>query len=683
MAVFSKQPLKRMRLKDKSRVIVIGGGPAGSFFAIHLLKQAEKQHKNISVTIIERRIVLNNSGTVQKYKGCNFCAGIISPRLQQELIKNNIYLPSEVICETFTHIWIQGLWKNFPLKVPAGQTILSVFRGSLPPEMDDRDHGMDTFLLKKAIEAGADIITGEAVGIRYSSDNYPSVMLKPSTGKNFTVRADFVCIGTGINSSKKKELKKEGFRQSYQKLNPLFIPPKVKSALIFEMKPGSRYLKKHMHKELYIIVSKSKKLNLEHIALIPKRECLTIALMGKSIDTASFPEDNEKIIRTFLSLSRIKNILPNLTLKNRSIVCTCNPYMAVKPAKNSFLDRIAIAGDALGARLYRDGLYSAFISAETLAHTVIHKGVDKKSLSEGYGGVTRWLKADNRYGKIVIRLIQRILKSPLFNRILYQTFATEMKFQQQDKWPLGNVLWMIGSGDTDYREIFKALVRGPVFFSILTGIFKTFRNILTEIIFGLNWEAYGRYPTVIVKEKRDYIKTSIANSLGIKLDLSPEMERMYAIKIKASSKQIFNELGKFGDLKSKFLKIRFVDVKRVSGLPNKEGTVVRYSQRILPIFMDIRLTRALPKKALLYKPEGFFTQDGALIFDISPTRDGNNRLVLYTAFNFRKGKTLLGRIFWKIFKIVFPDYAHDVVWNHAICCIKGEAEKNTISIDNQ
>ncbi|MCK5097572.1 MAG: hypothetical protein KAR45_05680, partial [Desulfobacteraceae bacterium] len=340
----------------------------------------------------------------------------------------------------------------------------------------------------------------------------------------------------------------------------------------------------------------------------------------------------------FLSLSRIKNILPNISFNNTPISCTCYPYMSVAPAKNSFSDRIAITGDALGARLYRDGLYSAFISSKALAQTLMDQGVDQKSLSEGYGWVTRWLKADNRYGKIVICMIRRTLKSHLFSRILYQTFATEMKFKNQDKWPLGGVLWKIGSGDTDYRDVFKDLARGSVFLSLLTGIFKTFRNILTEIFFGLSWETYGRYPTVIIKEKREYIKKNISNSLGIKLDSSPEMERMYAIKIKASSKRIFKELGKFGDLRSKFLRIRFVDVRRISGLPNQKGTVVRYSQGKLPIFMDIHLAKVFPEKALLYKPDGFFTQEGVLIFDIAPTKDGNNSLVLYTAFNFKKGK---------------------------------------------
>ena len=670
-------------LRNGSKIVVLGGGPAGSFFAIHLLKLAKKFQKDIRITIIDKCIPRDPSGQIQKFRGCNFCAGIISPRLQEELAKNNIRLPSEVICENFTHIWIHGLWKNFPFKVPAGQEVFSVFRGTLPPKRGQYIQGLDDFLLKKAIEHGAQIITGEAQTIQYSTDHKPSIMVAPPLGEVYSIESDFVCICTGLNSIPGNPFKKNRFWRSYQTLNPLFIPPKVRPALIFEMKPGRSYLKKHMHKELYIIVSRSKKMDLEHIALIPKGEYLTVSLVGKSIDRAFLPEDIEQIINIFLSLSRIQAILPNLSLENAPIVCTCHPYMAVAPAINSFTHRVAMAGDALGARLYRDGLFSAFISSQALARTVIHRGVDQKSISEGYGWVTRWLKTDNRYGRLVIGIIQAALKSRLLNRILYQTFANEMKSKQQDKWPLGNFLWKIGSGDTDYKDIFKNLIRGPVFFSVMTGIFKTFRNILTELFFGLNWKVFGRYPTVIVKEKRGYIKKSIEDPLGIKLKTSPEMERMYAIKIRASSRRIFNELRKFGDPGENFLKIRFVDIKRISGFPNQEGTIIRYRLGLLAISMDIHLTRVLPNKALLFKPAGFFIQKGNLIFDISPTMDGNNRLVLYTAFDFKKGKTPLSKIFWKVFKQAFPSYAHDVVWNHAICSIKGEAEKNTGSINQK
>jgi len=670
--ILGRQLQKRVKLENGARIVIIGGGPPGSFFAIHLLREAEKANLDINVTIVDKG--MEPMGDVQQFKGC--CAGIISPRLQKELAKYGLTPPRELICEKFTHIWMHGPWKNFPLKVPPGQELISLFRKSLPCGREGSCQGFDPFILEKALEKGAEIITGEATAINYTLEKRPVLTIKPAWGDPFEIKADFACITTGVNPDHGKKYKENSLVKSYRMINPMFKPPETRAAFIFELKPGQAYLKKYMDKELYIIVSGSKELKLDHILLIPKKEYLTVALTGKAVDRASSPEEKEEIIKTFLSLPHIQKILPHITLKNTPVSCRCSPHMVVDPSRKPFSDRIAMAGDALGARLYRDGLFSAFISAKALAKTVVHKGIDKKSLEKGYGWVEKWLRNENLYGKLIFGLIRMALKSPFLSRVFYQTFATEMKFKKKEKWPLGTVLWKIGSDSADYRKIFKDLISAPVFLSILRGSIKTFRNILTELFFGLNWEDHGRYPTVIIREKRDYFKESISAPLKIKLDPVPEMERMYAIKIRSSGERVFKELGKFGDPGGKLLRLRFVDVRRVAGLPNQEGAVVQYRLKMIPVSMDIRLIKAIPERSLLYEPAEIFTKRGKLLFDISPTRDGNSRLVIYTAFDFRKGKGTFGRIFWKLFKALFPDYAHDVVWNHAICAIKEAAERN-------
>jgi hypothetical protein len=450
--------------------------------------------------------------------------------------------------------------------------------------------------------------------------------------------------------------------------------------LIVELKPGRAYLTKYMHKEIYFIVSGSKKLRLDHISLVPKGDYLTLALVGDRIDKASFPKETRKIIGELLALPHCRTILPQISLDNTPVACSCTPYMVTAPSTSGVCDRIAVVGDALGSRLYRDGLYSAFVGAQALADTVIHKGVDQESLASGYDRVMQWLKTDTYYAKRVIAWIQTVLKSPFLSRILYQTFATEMKLKEREQRPLGKVLLDLGSGVADYADVYKNLIRKPVLLSILRGTVKTIRNILTEIFFGLSWEDTGRYPTVILKEKRDYFKRKIAAPLGITLDAAPQMERIYALKIRAPADTIFEELGRFGEAGTRFLKLRFLDVKRIAGSPNAMGAVVRYRLKHMPLAMDIRLTRSIASRTLLYEPSELFSQNGKLIFDIAPTKDGNNRLIIYTGFDFKRGKTLAGRLFWIFFKEIFPAYAHDVVWNHAACCIKKEAEKKAIIV---
>ncbi len=662
-------------LENHSRIHIVGGGPAGSFLAIHLLREARKALKTFEITIIDQGL-LSESAPPQKscrLKGCNFCAGVISPSLYDALIKDDIIIPQNVISETFSHIWIHGQWKNFPLKVPQEQRLCSVFRGILPPGRKKISFGFDNFLLEKAGENGAAFMPGVVESFNFSNTRHPRLVVKSPRGDLSTIESDFVCLCCGVNGT--NTIKTSPLFSAFKKLNPEFHPPRVRPALIFEMMPGQEYIKKYLDKELYLIVSGSKKLHLEHIAIVPKGEYLSVALMGKSIDKAVFPNDIQDIIRAFFALAHIKAILPDMTPDTARIACSCTPMMAITPSKSSSIDRISMAGDALGARLYRDGLYSAFISARIIAKAAVNKGVDKNNLQKANETIIQWLRKDNLYCKRMFGIMQKTLKSNILSRILYQTFATEMKFKQIGSWPLGRLLWKIGSGSAEYKNIFRELLDFQVLKSFTIGTFKTFRNILTEYFFGLSWGEYGRYPTVILKDKRKAMKKSIQEPLGITLDDSPQMERMYAIKIRASSEKIFAQLAAFGEKQAKFLQLRFVDVKRTQGLANHVGSVVTYHLKNSPISMDIRLVKSLPGKTLLYEPQELFTTRGVLLFDITPTRDGNHRLIIYTAFDYKQGKRVGSRIFFWLFKHLFPDYAHDVVWNHAVCTIKAEAEK--------
>ncbi len=582
-------------LENGSKVIVLGGGPSGAFFAIHLLSLARTAGKTIHVTIVDKRMGVSPDGQIRETSGCNFCAGVISPRLNQGLKQYGIQLPESVICQKFTHIWIHGQWKNFPLKVPRGSQVLSVFRGTLPGKRGGHIRGIDAFLLENAMEQGARLVTARVRDLSYTRDGRPCAELESPSGTRFPLEGDFLCICTGIAPP-------SPLFKSFARLHPGFIPPGTRPALIFELNPGRKYLKKHMDRELYIIVSGTGALELDHAALIPKKEYLTVALMGKSIDKASFPRDTARIIHAFFSLEGVRHILPGLTPENSPAACYCTPLMAVSPARMPYGHRMGMAGDAMGARLYRDGLYSAFTLTQELAAAVVHRGVDEKSLARAYETGGRWLHRDNTHGRQLMGIVQAALASRFLSRVLYQTFATEMKFRTMDQWPVGRLLWQIGSGAQDFTSLFRTLVSGPVIRSLARGTVKTLRNMGTELFFGLNWETYGRYPAVVIREKRKYIKASVSGPLGICLDETPEMERMYAVKIRASAGAIFRELGRFGDPGGKLLRLRFVDVRRVSGAANEEGAVIQYNPWFLPIAMDVRLVKRLGEKALVYEP---------------------------------------------------------------------------------
>src|SRR6266496_2886 len=142
-------------LQNGDIVIAIGGGPAGAFFAIHLLREARRLNRHIDVVIVEKRAPVQPDGDCWNCRGCTFCAGGISPRLHQVLEQHSLAVPKDVIQEEIDSVWIQGEWKNFPLRVPAGMRMYSVFRGSLPARRTGIAGGFDAFLLGEAVKDGA------------------------------------------------------------------------------------------------------------------------------------------------------------------------------------------------------------------------------------------------------------------------------------------------------------------------------------------------------------------------------------------------------------------------------------------------------------------------------------------------------------------------------------------------
>ena len=188
-------------LNDGDRVAVVGGGPAGSFFAIEILKEAKRLGRRLEVIVIERKKPFDDGKDPWLRKGCNRCAGGISPRMDEILKASGIEIPKDLVEEEFAYIWIQSLWKNVPLKVPKDSRMYSIFRGSLPAGRERGGGGFDGFLLAKAAEEGARLVTGEVVGISLDSSEKPILSVIGAGGKTKTLSADFVAVSCRLLSA--------------------------------------------------------------------------------------------------------------------------------------------------------------------------------------------------------------------------------------------------------------------------------------------------------------------------------------------------------------------------------------------------------------------------------------------------------------------------------------------------
>jgi hypothetical protein len=417
-------------------------------------------------------------------------------------------------------------------------------------------------------------------------------------------------------------------------------------------------------------------------SLVPKRDYLTVILVGRSVDQAQ-KGNAHALIRQFLDLPHIRKLAPFGLRPATS--CFCRPNMVVRSARHPFGDRVAAVGDIVTARLYKDGILSAQQTAQALAECALDDGIDRESLKAGYEPTLRRFALNNRAASLVFLLHRMFFSSSVLSRILYQAVITERKNTPAGRRPLESILWRIASGDDEYIEICRALLRPATFWSVLKGgALVTLRNHFAEVCFGLKWERIGRFTTGVALErlweKRRQFARLLAQARVPSLS-KPAFERMYTIKIGAPRDRIFEQLGRFGEADREYLRPRWVRIRRVAGEPNQPGCVIQYEVVSRRAVFHLQLVQVLGGHLAIYRVQDGFARDGILLFEIEEAGPEVCALSIYVAFNFPKGNGWVGRLFWSAFRTLFPAFVHDVIWNHSLCQLKDAvevAEKTTV-----
>ncbi|MDO8682667.1 MAG: hypothetical protein Q7N50_04215 [Armatimonadota bacterium] len=666
-------------LENPASIVVIGGGPAGCFFAIEALRQAHQQGRELNISIIEQKSQSLSQGASQPMafrEGCNYCAGGISPRLVDVLDQAGIAIPPKVIQSRVQSVTIQGSWKHIELRVPAGRKMYSVYRGSKPCVRSRRNDNFDSYLLECALDRGARVITGQAYGVEYSPNGKPIInyrVIGDGESEDQSVEADFVVVAGGVNQTAGMSLENSQLIKSLRALIPQFRPPRVRKALICELKADKRVARSKKG-EVYFVDYGSKDLIVEMSSLLPKEEGLiTLVLLGKSVDRA---DDGDKIglIDRFLGLPHLLRLLPRKL--GLEVVCACFPNMTVGTAKSPFGHRIAVIGDMVVARLYKDGILSAHSTAKALACCLLENGVDPQSLKENYWPIVESLRLDNRFGKIVFFLNRVAFSHPMLSRSLYQAALTERKSRQEGDRYLEKLLWKIASGDDTYKNIFRSMVTVKTLKAIFVGgILITIRNYITELFFGLRWGDIGRFPTGVYSEVMEAKRREYADKIPMfEWNWSFDFERMYSIKIRGERDAIFTQLAKFGEQDMEYFRPRIVSISKMSGSGNEVGKHICYRTPFRSLTFSIVLEAVIEERYIVYRVCSGFAKGGALIFDVEDLGLGVFDLSIYVAFNFRRGRTAFQKAYRGIFKFLFPHFVHDVLWNYALCQLKDIAE---------
>lgn len=406
-----------MRLQDTShpKIGIVGGGPAGSFAALHLLDKAKKHNLNPEVFIFEP---LNF--TLPGPNSCNRCAGILSSRVLKGLDDLGLSLPPRVVQSELHSYALHFNQEVIPINQPdPSRRIVTVFRCGGPRMLQGEPlASLDAFLLNQACERGARHIPQRVIHICRNRKHHLIT-------EEDEYQIDFLVLATGINSH--APLSPEyGYKPPHTEVmaqDEIARPedwPDDQVSAFFRQPPGLKFG-----------------------AIIPKNDYLNISLLGDDMTRDS--------VQDFITVQGLKG---ELDYDDSSSLCGCNPRVAVTPARGYYGDGWVAVGDAAISRLYKDGIGSAFYTAQTAMSTALENGISSPAFHRHYRPYCQRIARDNRYGRWMYTFWDFIVHTPWLLDTWIRTLKAEMHHEVETQAHI-RLVWGMFTGDECYRDLFR------------------------------------------------------------------------------------------------------------------------------------------------------------------------------------------------------------------------------------
>lgn len=423
LASYFEEEDERLALADGSRIGVIGGGPAGSFFAYFLFRMAESVGMNVSIDIYEPRL-FDQRGPA----GCNHCGGVVSESLVQLLATEGINLPPTVVqrgIDSYVlHTDVGRVHIDTPLQE---KRIAAVYRGNGPKESEPVDiASFDRYLLDLSAGVGAKVVRKLVTGFDWD-DGRPQIR----TADGDTVTYDLVAVAAGVNSR---------ILELMQSPTLDYQSPGTLRAFICEFHLGRETIKQSLGSSMHVFLLDLPRL--EFAALIPKGDFATLCLLGEDVD--------EPLIESFLATREVKSCFPGAVVPTPA--CHCFPRINVRAAVRPFADRIVWIGDSGVNRLFKDGIGSAYRTAKAAARTAVFHGISAADFEKGFWPECRTLIADNRIAKLIFGVTTLIQRLRFLRRGVLRMTAREQREAGENR-HMSSVLWDVFTGSAPYREI--------------------------------------------------------------------------------------------------------------------------------------------------------------------------------------------------------------------------------------
>jgi flavin-dependent dehydrogenase len=413
-----------MRLGNGSRIAVIGGGPAGSFFSYFLLGLAERVGVDLKVEIYEPR-----DFSLPAPQGCNMCAGVISETLVQNLAMEGINLPASVV-----QIAINSYILHTDLgcqRIDAAsheKRIGAIFRGGGPRGIQEtKFNGFDDYLLSLAEKKGATVIRSRVTGVE-KIDSRLWVRTRDRKEEGY----DLLVVAAGVNTAALK---------LFEERDSKYNPPKTTKTAIREYFLGKDAIEKNFGDSLHVFLLDIP--GLDFAIIVPKGEYVSVCMLGKDIDDA--------LLDAFLTVPEVKSCFP-VGWRWDQPDCQCLPRINVRAASQPYADRVVFIGDSGVTRLYKDGIGAAYRAAKAAATCAILEGISSEDFRRYYAPFCRRMVIDNHFGRFIF-LITHIIRQVRFSRkVILQMVAAE-KLSAGVFPRMSDVLWDTFTGSAPYQDV--------------------------------------------------------------------------------------------------------------------------------------------------------------------------------------------------------------------------------------
>lgn len=429
------------------RVAVIGGGPAGAFFAINYLRLAVERGINAELTIFEPKQFEKGGAS-----NCNCCQGVISSALVDELDRLGLEIPERVIQQRIYRYRVITGVGNVCLEAPEGAHIFTVYRGHGPNPDESGPLSFDQFLLDTALKLGALKVSERIARIRFEKGP-ASVVLTDYEGRSYP--ADMVIGAFGVNSTTGHEFEQLGF--GYRR-------PSTHAAVMAEFPLVRTVDPEGAGSEITVLIPGSRPV--QFAVLTPKKDYVTVSLIGKGLT----PKDIEPFMPGLTNSSSGTG----LEVAN-SPRCRCAPRFPVRHSPRLAMAHCMIVGDAGISRYYKKGIDSALRSASLAARVLAEYGpADVKNLERCYERpIQREFRFDNLLGQMMFRIYLMINRYPLLTlahlRLARGECALAGIARQRLRW----VLWNMFTGDAPYRRILLHCLDPRLAFGVICSILRT------------------------------------------------------------------------------------------------------------------------------------------------------------------------------------------------------------------